>query len=245
MAVTVQINLDRSSPVPLYHQVASAIERSIDAGELPTGTFLETEIAMASRLGISRPTARQALQELVDKGRLVRKRGVGTQVAPDRIRRSVELTSLHDDLAGSGRLPETRIRGHVTIEADAEISRLLEVPEGTEVVRLDRLRLADGAPLALMRNYLPARTAPTAEELATDGLYAALRARGIRPHVARQRIGARTVTGEEAPLLDEPAGAALLTMERTAYDGSGVIIEHGSHVYRASRYMFDTTVFAD
>lgn len=244
MTSTLRIDLDRTSPVPLYHQVAQSIQAAIDQGRLVPGTFLENEISLAARLGISRPTARQALQELVERGQLVRKRGVGTQVAPLRIRRPVDLTSLHDDLAKDGRTPTTQVLGHEPVPATPDVAAALEVAEGSEVVAVRRLRLADGEPLAVLTNYLPTAIAPSREELEADGLYDCLRARGIQPRIARQRIGARTATAAEARMLDEPARAALLTMERTAYDESGVVIEFGTHIYRASRYMFDTTLFA-
>lgn len=244
MADPLRIDLDRASPVPLYHQVATAIEARIEDGVLRPGDFLENEIALAARLGISRPTARQALQDLVDKGRLVRKRGVGTQVAPERIRRSVELTSLQSDLERAGRRPSTEVLGVEPMPADAEVAAALEVALGDPVVWIRRLRRADGEPLALMSNVLRAEIAPSAEEIAEHGLYEWLRSRGIVPKVARQRIGARSATAAESRALGEPPHAALLTMERTAYDSAGAVIEFGRHVYRASRYMFDTTLFA-
>jgi DNA-binding GntR family transcriptional regulator len=240
-----RIDLDRSSPVPLYHQVSSAIEAAIADGRLTPGQLLENEIALAARLGISRPTARQALQGLVERGRLVRKRGVGTQVAPAQFRRPVGLTSLNDDLAKSGKTPGTRVLEHVLVTAGPDVAAGLEVDEGTTVVMIRRLRTADGEPLAVMTNYLPVATAPTADELATIGLYDALRSRGRHPRLAVQRIGARLATAAEARILEEPARSALLTMERTAYDEAGVVIEFGRHIYRASRYMFDTTLFTN
>ena len=244
MTATLRIDVDRYSPVPLYHQIAQSIESSITGGTLPPGSMLENEVALAARLGVSRPTARQALQELVDHGLLVRRRGVGTQVAHAWIRRPVDLTSLHDDLTKSGRRPETTILEYVATEASASVAELLDVSEGTPVVTIRRLRLADGEPLALMTNVLVARLAPSEEALRSSGLYELLRAQGVHLHVARQRIGARTATASEARTLNEPPRAALLTMERTAYDTSGVVIEHGHHIYRASRYIFDTTLAA-
>lgn len=238
------IELDRSSPVPLYHQVATAIDAAIEDGRLQPGEFLENEVALAARLGISRPTARQALQDLVDRGRLVRRRGVGTQVAPVQIRRPVELTSLFDDLAKGGRKPTTTVLSYETVPAGAEVAAALEIPEGTVVVRVQRLRLADDEPLAVLTNYLPTTIAPSRDELATGGLYDRLRMHGAQPRIARQRIGARTATAAEARMLDEAPRAALLTMERTAYDDSGSAIEFGQHIYRASRYIFDTMLFA-
>lgn len=244
MPQTLRIDLDRSSPVPLYHQVATAIDAAIEDGRLQPGEFLENEVALAARLGISRPTARQALQDLVERGRLVRQRGVGTHVAPARVRRPVELTSLHDDLTKSGRKPSTEVLEHRTVSASAEVAEALELPEGTEVVMIRRLRMADGEPLAVLTNYVPLDIAPTVEELAVSGLYDLLRSRGAKPKVARQRIGARSATAAEARTLGEKPRAALLTMERTAYDDNGKGIEFGQHIYRASRYMFDTMLFA-
>ncbi|GAB2993018.1 GntR family transcriptional regulator [Actinotalea caeni] len=239
-----RLDLDRSSPVPLYHQLASAIEAAIADGQLAPGTSLENEIALAARLGISRPTARQALKSLVDRGLLVRRRGVGTQVAPAQIHRSVGLTSLYDDLAGAGRRPATELLEWQPVEASAEVAAELEVEPGAPVVMVRRLRTADGEPIALLTNYLPEHLAPPAEDLERTGLYECLRARGTQPAVARQRIGARVATAAEARALGEGARSAVLTAVRVAFDDAGRAIESGHHVYRASVYAFETTMFA-
>ena len=239
-----RIDLDRASPVPLYYQMAKSIEKSIESGTLAPGQRLENEIALAGRLRVSRPTARRALQELVDLGMLVRKRGVGTQVAPVRVRRRMDLTSLFDDLVGSGRTPTTVVLEYGVGLGTPEVTELLEIKPDAEVVTLRRLRYADGEPLALMTNQLSLEIAPSYEELNKMGLYAALRGRGIEVHMAQQNIGARIATAAEARILQEKPKAALLTMERTAYDAAGRPIEHGTHVYRASQYSFSTTLFA-
>src|SRR4051794_38159008 len=88
------ITIDRSSPVPLYFQFAQQLQKLIETGALPPGTRLSNEVAMADEFGLSRPTMRHAMQHLVDKGLLSRKRGVGTQVLTNRIRRQVGFTSL-------------------------------------------------------------------------------------------------------------------------------------------------------
>jgi DNA-binding transcriptional regulator YhcF (GntR family) len=102
------IPVDRTSPVPLYFQVAQHLERAIAGGELAPGTRLENEIMLADQLGLSRPTMRRAIQYLVDRGLLVRKRGVGTQVVQSKVRRPVVLTSLYDDLDKSGQRTRSR-----------------------------------------------------------------------------------------------------------------------------------------
>ncbi|BBY76370.1 GntR family transcriptional regulator [Mycolicibacterium parafortuitum] len=236
------VELDRSSPVPLYYQLAQAIEAAIRDGELAPGDRFENELALAKRLTLSRPTTRRAIQELVDKGLLVRKRGVGTQVVQNPVHRRVELTSLFDDLARAGQEPTTRLLKYHVGPPDEEIARELNLTDGRDVATIHRLRCANGEPLALMTNHLPADIAPQADELEKHGLYQSLRARGVHIRLARQRIGARSATRAEAQLLEEKHNAPLLTMARTAFDDSGAAVEFGHHCYRASRYYFETTL---
>jgi DNA-binding GntR family transcriptional regulator len=240
--VPLAVELDRSSPVPLYYQLAQAIEAAIRDGELAPGDRFENELALAKRLTLSRPTTRRAIQEVVDKGLLVRKRGVGTQVVQSPVHRRVELTSLFDDLARAGQEPTTQLLEYRVGLGDSEVVGELNLSADHEVVTIQRLRCANGEPLAVMTNHLPAELAPDAGELESSGLYQALRARGVHIRLARQRIGARPATRAEARLLDEKAGGPLLTMNRTAFDDSGRAVEYGSHCYRASRYYFETTL---
>ncbi|WP_157521374.1 GntR family transcriptional regulator [Mycobacterium sp. ACS4331] len=242
MVTTLAIELDRSSPVPLYFQVAQVFEKAILDGQLKPGDRFENELALAKRLNLSRPTTRRAIQELVDKGLLVRKRGVGTQVVQTPVHRPVELTSLFDDLARAGQEPTTQVLDYRLGPASDDIAQHLNLPVGSDVVTMRRLRSSGGQPLAVMTNHLPAAVAPDRDELETAGLYQSLRSRGVHIRVARQRIGAKAADREEARLLDEKPKAPLLVMERTAFDDSGRIVEYGSHVYRASRYYFDTTL---
>lgn len=237
------IRVDRSSPVPLYFQVAQHLEQLIESGELAAGSRLENEIDLADRLGLSRPTMRKAIGYLVDRGLLVRKRGVGTQVVHAKVRRQIELTSLYDDLAKTSRDPSTTVVSFSRLPASGSVALDLGLAEGTEVYAFERLRCADGEPLALMRNHVPAGLLQlTAADLERHGLYNLLRASSITLRIAKQSIGARAATAAEARALGESKAAPLLTMERTAYDDQGRAVEHGSHLYRASRYSFDLTL---
>ncbi|MGX1134709.1 GntR family transcriptional regulator [Streptomyces glaucescens] len=236
----VQFALDRTSPVPLYYQLARQLEEAIEHGALAPGNLLGNEVDLSARLGVSRPTVRQAIQTLVDKGLLVRRRGVGTQVVHSQVRRPLELSSLYDDLEAAGQGPATRVLRHERIPAPARVAAALGVPEGGEVTALERLRLTHGQPVAFLRNYLPADLlALDTARLESSGLYRMMRAAGLTLHSARQTVGARSATAEEAALLEERDGAALLTMERTAYADTGRAVEYGTHIYRASRYSFD------
>jgi DNA-binding GntR family transcriptional regulator len=234
------VSLDRTSPVPLYFQVAQQIEGLIDRGELPPGSRLDNEIQLADQMGLSRPTMRQAIQYLVDKGLLVRKRGVGTQVVHALVKRPVELSSLYDDLAQANQRPTTTVLALETGPAADAITVALRLPPGEPVIRLERLRYSHGEPLAIMHNWLPVGIAEiTPVRLEKQGLYELLRAAGVHMRVASQRIGARAATAAEARLLGERRGAPLLTMSRTTYDDNGRPVEHGSHVYRPELYSFE------
>ncbi|MHC0430668.1 GntR family transcriptional regulator [Streptomyces sp. O3] len=232
--------MDRSSPVPLYFQLSQQLEAAIEQGSLAPGSLLGNEIELAGRLGLSRPTVRQAIQSLVDKGLLVRRRGVGTQVVHSQVRRPLELSSLYDDLEAAGQRPATRLLLSAVEPASPEVAAALGIAEGGDVRRIERLRLAHGEPMAYLRNHLPAGLlALEPPQLEATGLYRLMRAAGITLHSASQAIGARAATADEAEALAEPVGAPLLTMERTAFDDTGRAVEFASHTYRASRYSFD------
>jgi DNA-binding GntR family transcriptional regulator len=240
----IDIDLDRSSPVPLYHQLAAELRRAISEGRLPKGGFLENELDLADTWQLSRPTVRRAIQELVAAGLLVRQRGVGTQVVNDDLRPKVRLGSLFDDLAAQGRHPTTTVITHERVVADAAVSAELGLAPGSTVVHIERCRYADGRRLAIIRHWLTVEAAGelTTAQLTTSGLYSLLRARGIWPHYAVQRIGARAAAPTDAALLDLPTGAPLLTMHAVMQDKSGTRVDVGDHVYDASAYSIEMAV---
>jgi DNA-binding GntR family transcriptional regulator len=237
------VGIDRTSPVPLYFQVATRLQELIENGELPVGSRLENEVELADRLGVSRPTMRRSIQYLVERGMLVRKRGVGTQVVHPMVRRPVELSSLYDDLVRSGRQPRTEIQRLEVKPAPGAIAQALGIPEGDEITWMERLRYASGEPLAIMHNAVPVDVLRLRrEDLAQNGLYALLRAAGHTPRLANQVVGARAATAAEARILRESRGAPMLTMTRTAWDAGGRAVEYGAHTYRASRYSLELTL---
>jgi DNA-binding GntR family transcriptional regulator len=239
-----RIEIDRSSPVPLYFQISRRLEEAVDSGDLVPGERLPNEVELAESLAVSRPTMRQALEHLVDKGMLTRKRGVGTQVSNAQVRRRVALTSLFDDLSAAGRTPRTTVLSFTAAATDRQAARALGLPADAPLLACERLRLADDQPLAIMRNWLPERFADlTAADLEEHGLYQLLAQRHARPAVARQRITAVAAGAARAKLLKTRAHAPLISMQRTAFDAAGHAVEHGDHVYRADLYAIEVTVF--
>ena len=113
------------------------------------------------------------------------------------------------------------------------------------MLHIRRLRLMDGEPLAIMQNWIPASLLNTTKaELEDAGLYDLMRRQGLNIRVAHQRIGAAIAAANDARLLNVKPGAALLVMERTAFDDGGRVIETSSHKYRADSYSFQTTLVA-
>ncbi len=237
------LSVDRSSPIPLYFQVAAQLEQAIVDGELVPGERIPNEMTLADELGLSRPTMRQALQTLVDKGMLVRKRGVGTQVVKSQIRRQVELTSLNDDLIRTGQDPSTRVLSLGREPADPATAAELRIKASEPIWRVERLRSIGEQPLALMSNVIPCSIIDLeAVDLSRRGLYQTLRSAGVHIRVAHQQIGARKADAREARLLTERRGSPLLTMRRTAYDDAGSAVELGLHTYRPDLYSFEVTL---
>ena len=241
-AQLVDLRIDRGSPVPLYHQLAEQLSSAIREGQLEPGDPFENELAMCERLGLSRPTVRRAIQEMVDQGLLVRRRGVGTTVANRKVHRRFELSSLFDELQRAGRAPHTTVLELERVQ-EPRAATALDLPENTELLSILRLRLVEDKPLALLHNWLPREYFDlTRDELEATGLYDALRTRGAKPVVARQSIGARMPTPAERRHLNLRGGQPVLTMTRMAFDVSGKAVEFGDHSYRAEDYALDMVV---
>lgn len=241
-APLVNVRVDRNSPVPLYFQVAEQLTAAIDDGTLQPGDQFENEVALGQRLQLSRPTVRRAIQELVDKGLLVRRRGLGTHVASRKVHRRAELTSLYDDLARAERAPRTTVLSIERVE-DERAARAMELAPNALLLAITRVRFAGDRPLAVMRNWLP----PTLldldrQQLETTGLYAALRERGVRAVVAHQSIGARNPTPSERRLLQLRGSQPVLTLIRAAFGADGRPVEFGDHSYNAEGYQIDLMV---
>jgi DNA-binding GntR family transcriptional regulator len=234
---------DRASPTPLWGLVAARLQGLIESGRIPVGARIENEVTLAERMGVSRPTMRRSMQELVDRGLLVRKPGAGTQVVMPDVQRPVELTSLHDDLVKSGREPRTEVLSLDIVPASDSLAMALRIPPRSSVTSVERLRYANDEPLALMHNLIPVSVAKlTRADLEQRGLYECLRAAGALPSAATEVIGARTATPSECTSLSIKRGSAVLTMTRTAWSDDGAGVEYGSHIYRADRYAFEHQV---
>ena len=187
---------------------------------------------------------RRAIAELVGRGLLVRRRGVGTTVASQVIHRRDELTSLYDDMVRRGQKPRTEVLSFSTDDVNPSRPRRSACPPDTPLVSVERLRTVDGTPTALMHNWLP----PTVRR---PHRRRPRRRRASTPSCAPAACGRSSPTRPSGPAGRAPASAGcsssssgdpLLTMTRKAYAANGAAVEYGDHCYRYDQYAFDVTV---
>ena len=157
------------------------------------------------------------------------------------IKRSPKLSGLFEDLVLEGRNPTNEVLSYARAKLNETDALAINLPTGSEVVRLQRVRIADGIRLALLTNILPLDIAAdiSRDDLVRTGLYDLLRLKGIHPTTAIQRIGARSATVGEAKRLDLDTDVPLLTVHRVTCDDGGRVIEVGNHVYSARNYFVE------
>ncbi|MTI94548.1 MAG: GntR family transcriptional regulator [Firmicutes bacterium] len=234
--------LDESSPTPLYYQLRELIADTIKGGQYGPEYKLPSERELAEKYGLSRMTVRQATIALVNDGFLVRKRGMGTFVSPPKVEQGLlKLTGFTEDMRQRGMVPSTRILAMKQEQASENTARKLGIAEGEGIILLERLRLADGEPMAYERCHLPQGRFPelTEDDLKGQSLYALLTTKyNISFESAKQSLEATVATKREAAMLNVTRGAPLLLLERSTLDQNGRVIEFVKSLYRADRYKF-------
>jgi DNA-binding GntR family transcriptional regulator len=224
----------RASGLPLYMQIAEALESALRGADLPPTSPLPSEHELAEALGVSRPTVRQALGYLEQQSVLYRRRGVGTFRAPQAMARPERLTSLYDEMVEQGSIPLTRVLAVREVPAPAPIAQDLHVPTGAPLVFVERLRSVDGRPVVFHTNYLnlEGRPAPAAADLERGSLYALLRTRyGVDLTLASQDVTARVASPAERKHLALRNGSCVLVAQRVSFDASGRGVEWAVNVY--------------
>ena len=209
---------------PLYIQLASQLARSIHAGVYAVHHALPSERALCESMGVSRITARKAIDRLVAQGLVQRRHGSGNFIAARQPQGLTRLTSFSEQMAAGGQTPDSLWLLRSSAQPSAEERAALELAPTARVARLQRLRLADGVPVALEHTVLPLALLPKPQAL-EGSLYAHLEQLGHAPHQARQRLRALNADAEQAGLLQIPVGAALLWVTRSSRDAQGLAVE--------------------
>jgi GntR family transcriptional regulator len=211
--------------------------------ELQVGDALPSERRLATDLGVSRPTLRAVIDELVREGLLLRRHGSGTYVAEPKIALPLTMTSFSEDMARRGMRPSSRVVSFELQSAGAKLGQRLQISPVDEVWVITRLRLADDETMAIEWLHAPHRLLPglRREELATHSFYELLRVRrGIVIASGTQTIEPTVTSPEEAELLSVPVHSPAFLFERTTRSEQGEVVEFVRSVYRGDRYRLVT-----
>jgi GntR family transcriptional regulator len=239
-----------SAEAPRYREVADALQRQIAAGRLGSHDRLASERAIADRFGLSRMTARQAVELLVRRGVVYRRPGSGTYVAPPRVVHSLQrLAGFSEQMRLQGVHPSGRVlEMRCTDEPGAAARHALGLGDGAAAAwMVRRLRYGDGEPLLLETFYVPRDVCPElgADELAEQSLYTVMRSRyGVEPDSAETSLEPAALEAADARHLTVRPGTPAILVVRATRDRAGRAIEFARDLYRGDRARFDLTLRA-
>lgn len=232
----------KQSPIPLYYQLAEVIEEQIATGELRPGDRLPAERDLAQQAGISRMTARQALNYLAERGAIDVRHGVGTFVAQPKLTSDpLHLLGFTEQMMAIGGEVSSTVLGQDVMPAPPQIATRLALSNGDPVVRIMRLRSLNTTPMLLETSYFPHHLCMGIEhmDLAHRSLYATLDAEyGVRLTHAQQSVEAIAANAFESSLFGIEKGVPMLLLDGVASTATGVPGEYFKAVYRGDRFKF-------
>src|SRR5882757_2051353 len=232
------------NPTPLYAVLEAQIAGGIAGGEFPVGSRLPIEDDLVQRFGVSRTTVRKAIQNLSSRGLIEIRRGTGTFVTQPRITQDLtELTGFVEDMDALGHAATARLIDWIVVAADADVAQHLALAVGTRVVRIRRVRLANGVGISLDDTYV---TLEIGEKIVTHDLelersFTLLEQRYDRPLVeAEYKLEAVSAGQDVAAALGVEAGSPIFLIERTSYSAGDRPIDYEKLHYRGDLIRFRT-----
>ena len=230
--------------LPLYAQVENVIIDRISDGSLPPGTRLPSEDDLVQEYAVSRTTIRAAIQSLIQRGLVEIRRGKGTFVTHPKITQELtELTGFVEDMQALGRHAEAKVLDQQVVAANQIVARQLAIPQGTLVVRIQRVRLADAIPLSFDETYLPKQLGEKvmADNLETEPIFSLLEQKYRTPLVeAEYRLEAVCADPTVATALCIDVGSPIFLIERTSYSIGHRPVDYEKLHYRGDQIRFVT-----
>jgi GntR family transcriptional regulator len=232
--------LDKRSFTPMYFQIQAQLLKLIQIGRLAPGAMVPGEEELTRIFGVSRMTARQALQGLTTQGYAYRQKGRGTFVSQPKVEKDIaHLLGFSAEMRAQGRKSSSRVLAFETVAAPLEVSARLEIEAHAMAFHLRRVRSVERVPVAIEEVWLAQEQFPGLKKInfARKSLYDTLQEKyGVRIGAANEVIEARLANKQEAALLKISPRSSLLVISRTLLSVEGKPVETGHSLYRADRY---------
>jgi len=238
------IFIDKSSPVPYYHQLKLFIISEVESGRILPTEKIPSETELCERFDISRTVVRQAIKELQNEGYLTTEKGKGTFVSRPKIVGGLvqSLTGFHEDMARRGFTVSTDILAHEVQNAPPRAAEPLGIETGTPVIVISRIRRLNGEPSVYVTTYIPKEICPglVDEDLSNKSLYAVLEGKyGLEIHRGHRYIGVSLSNEYEARLLNIEVGSPLIELDSTSFLEDGRPLEYFHALHRGDRTRFE------
>lgn len=235
------ISINISELTPRYLQIIQYYADKIDSGELKEGDKLPTEREICNFFNVSRITARQALDELSNKGYIIKKQGKGSYVSMNKM--NMQLNSLQgfsEEMRSKGLEPGSRLLSLTICNPSPEIAEKLNIDPSVKVYSIERIRYANKKALSLENVFIPFYFCPDIEQNdLTDSLYKILQERyNISIRKGSQSIEAGIIDKRAAKILNVKVGTQALIIERVTYTSNDTPFEYVKSVYRGDKYKF-------
>jgi len=228
----------QNNGVPAYKRIQGAILKRLEAGSLKPGDPVDSERELAKIHGVSLMTARHALAGLEREGKVVRRRGAGTFVAPPKIHFN-KLMSYTEQMSARGLGVSSKLLSLNIIDTEPEVAARLALPAASRLIKLERLRLGGDEPFAIETCYLSANDFANLTEARLDrvSLFSILeRDYGLQIAHADEEVDATTADAHSARLLRIPPGSPVLRIRQEIYSTKGKSELYVLGLYRSDRH---------
>lgn len=231
---------------PRHAQITRWLRDQIDSGSFKPDDKLPSENELAKKFDVSRVTIRRALQSLESEEMIYRCQGLGSFVKDDRAPHNlIRLTDFNEDMAKAGLKASSEVRDFVTVDAPDWLIGILNIDEDTKVIRIDRLRLGNGEPVAFDRTWLPILYGQLLDKkkLGDSTIYRQLEENYDIPIVRGcYRISADIADEQLSSELKIAENSPLLLIDRTSFTIGDKVVYYQKRFYRSDKVMYEMTL---
>lgn len=243
MSTLFEKTLNKAIPTPLYYQLKEILLEYIVNRHENLDLPIPTEQELSTHFMISRPTVRQAINELVLEGFLYRVKGKGTFISSPKIQQEFlqVLDSFNNEIKKKGMVPSTKVLSIETVKSDKSISEVLHMIEGSKVIKLQRLRSANDDPIVIVDTFLPYKVCSFLldKNLEQESLYELIESElSLKITRAVRKLESVLAGDYEAQLLKVTQGAPIQFIKSTTFLSNGTPIEYSLAKYRGDRNTF-------